>query len=508
MAIAVDVIGIAPDLDVYGQLPSASVGDAEYPLNDLDFAPLTFSLLDENAALLLAPHPTEPNTRMFVEREVRIRNHDGTVVLEGPARHFRITPQGFVSCRVYSFAWWLARRLNGRADRVNLLDPNAGFEAGTFANWTVVGTPTIVTSPVYTGTYAADLEAGETITKSFTFDHDYGPGMEPRFTVPVYFPTGSTAPADDIWFTVEASDNPGVLTEHEYNDFSFGRDTWQPVNFGLGRPLAAGTAWTVEITLYGGTGGINFDGIRSAQPESIGADYDGSDPADVGVLVVARFQATAFGKDSVGISSTAHATGETVYVVWQDEDHEPFLRILAQLVERGVCDWWCDYTTRTIHFGQRGEWKEEWYLEPGFNLSLQETVIDGTETANAGVLIGVGQDFTRDEGGAVLETAGPILERLDHARVSDPVREYDTVAFANASRSKIPTEAVTGIVTPPEGAVTWTIAQWGGIEPGDSVTVYEGTAPANMVNPGECRILKLTANFELGTIQPTLSVTA
>lgn len=508
MAVIVEVIDIAPATDIYGELDSASVGTGSFPLNDLDSVDMTFSLNDPNAVLLLGPHPTQIGARIFVEREVRI-SRPGQRIIEGPARHFKITPDGLVTCKVYSFAWWLFRRFNGRADRIDLL-VNGGFDDPTdMLGWTDGAGVTSVTDTgdVYTGTKSAIVtsSASTGISQIFGFENTYPGGIEPRFRVAFKLATGDDPPVADIYAVIGASDMPGP-TVIDYEDTTVPRDVWVSKEFGLGRPLAPGVSHSVEITLMGAPDGLRWDSVFCGQPESVGAEPEGSDPADVGVLLVDRMQDPDFGKDDVGITGVSHATGEVFRGAWQDADHEAFMRMLQQLVESGTCDWWCDYENREMHFGARGTTKAEWFLDAALNFSIRDITIDGLDTANSSVVIGIGDDFTRDEGGAIVDVPGPILERVDQAEVSKHVAEYDTTAQQLATQSSLPIEAITGVVTPPSGSVTWTLDQWGGIEPGDRVPV--GLAIGEYFVGGDCRILELAPDFATDTIQVTVSAVA
>lgn len=484
----------------YGRL-NANVSSVEYVLNGLDRAQFSFMADDPTAGLMLARVDTDLENDLLgvLHRELEVW-HNGEILLQGPCPTLEIGDDGRCTGTIVGFPWWLFQRVIGRADRTNLLT-NGGFETGALTGWSSTGAPTVVTTPVHTGNYAALLGAGDTLWQTVPFSHSHDPGIEPRFAVPVLMTSATVAPEGEVWFTVEASDKPGVITYHSYEVDSWPRDAYVEVTFGLGRTLSAHTAHTVTVRFYGAANGLYVDNVRLAQPESIGAPYGGADPAAVATLIVSYLQDTAHGKDDVGITGVTHPTGTITTSTFQDADHEEFGRVLAQLVGvAGGIDWWADYNAREMHFAaQRGTLKEQHKLRSGKTLASYKVRIDGTDTANSAIVIGVGADFTRDEGGYVETNDLPITEVVEHAPVSMPVRDYDLWAEELAGQHARPIETVVG------AAGSWSLDLLGFIEPGDYVPVHVKVGAFESLR--NHRVLSLVADFERDRLVPTLSAT-
>lgn len=455
----------------FGFIRTANVEKVYRGLNKLSWADWTFSAHDPTARLLLDrvddDLDREPLGCLHRELQVMV---DGVIVLWGPMPTFTVEPGGMVRGRIYSFAWWLFQRVVGRADRVNLLTNGSFEDTPDFDGWTTTGSPTIVSSPVADGTNAAELDSGEAVEQTFTFDHDYPLGLEPRFSVRIYFPTGNTAPPDDVWFEVEASDVAGV-TRVDYDPDTIARDAFHEVTFGLGRTLPAGTAWDVTLRMIGGAGGNVFDNARAAQPESVGAPFGGATPQDVAVLLVEYMQDPAHGKDDLGINPFTSGSGGRTDLVWQDADHEEFGRALQQLVEmKDGVDWFTSESARNF-YAAPSAWEHfpGLKLVAGRNLVDWEIEVDGSEARNSVIAIGSGPDFTRDEGAYKVDNGLPVMEKVIHMPKSTPLREYDLVAQEAAEQSAQPREFLRGT------------AVWAGDVMNMHISLYPGaTLPAEV----------------------------
>lgn len=488
----------------YGIVRTATVTAIELPLNGIDHCDLTFHATDPTAGLLLGRVGASPTGAVLgvLHRELEVWVN-GVRVLVGPCPVIEIDAGGVCKGTIYGFPWWLFQRVVGRADRTNLL-VNGGFESSPdFTGWDVTTvTEAIETVIVYTGTKSAKLTgSGTSMKQAFSFTHAIPTGLEPRFTAAFYLATGAAVPLNDIYVTVEANDNPGALTVIDYDAATVVRDNWVLINFGLGRKLAPNVARTVTLSLRSAANGIYWDGVFAGQPESIGAPPAGGDPVAVAKLLVEYMQDPAHGKDNLNILTATTATAGKTYTVWQDADHEEFGRALAQLTGiSGGIDWWATYGNRTMNFAAtRGTLKPQHKLRSGKTLTNYRVRVDGTGVAKSAIVIGVGSDFTRDEGGHIATSTLPVMELVEHAPVSMPVREYDLWAKELATQNSRASETVEGAGT------NWGLDLIGSIVPGDSVPVQVTVGQYEMA-PTDMRILHLKIDLERGRLVPTLAV--
>lgn len=492
------------DLDgnILGYVRTAKILMIDDPLNELVEARFQFSAYDPTADLLLGRVDDDQDLDMVgcLHREIQIL-YRGQVIVEGPATRFRENGNGIWEAQVYSFDWWLNRRFVGRADRVNLL-VDGGFEDPTLnPAWDPDDVTVIIETahPVVGDQYARVIGTGY-LRQTFDFYHEYPPGLSPVFAVRIYFPSTSAPPPDNIWFTVESDYHPGQVETFKLDPDTIPRDVWTEFVFNS-EPLPQLVTWNTTVSLRGVVGtGIDYDDVRSVQPESIGAPFGGADPANVAALLVVYMQRPDNGKDDVRITSVSHPTGGRTDVVWQGANHEDFGRAMRQLYEmEGGVDVWRNFTNRELHYGaMRGSFKPSFPLRSGKTATSITTDIDGTLTATSGVVIGIGQDFTRNEGGHIDSSMGlPILERVDHAPVSMPLREYDSWAqeiIRNRSRT----------IEMFSASTVWTIDQWlsGGIQTGDTVWVWVDSG--EFTSRKQMRIARLTIDVVRGTVVPEL----
>lgn len=475
----------------YGYVRTANVEKTVDPLNQLAYCDWSWSALDPTSAMLMERYDDDPARELVgsLHRELQVIL-DGTVILEGPMPRFEIGADGVCRGRIWSFSWWLHQRVVGRADRLNLL-VNGGFE-DDFDDWNTTGSPSISTADPEEGSKNAVLDAGDEVDQDFTFEHEYPIGLSPVFAVRVKVPTGSTLGSygskTDVLFVM---DGPLGELVYDYEASDFPPDVWveivEPYSV-----LAPFTPHTVNLKLIGGAGGVEFDDVRSVQPESIGADFGGSDPALVLALLIEYMQLTANGKDALGIESDPTPTGGRTDVVWKGEDHETYPRCKQQLMEMtGGVDVWDRYPRTVAIAASRGSYKPGLKLVAGKNLVNWSVTVDGQEARNSVIGIGVGSGFTRNEGGYRVTNGLPVMELVGQIPKSTPLREYDLYAEELATSLQQPAEIVTG-------EAVWDLSMYGSIEPGDTLPVEVSVGTYSLATT--TRVLSVTLDAARGKV--------
>lgn len=454
-------------------VPTAEVQEHARRLNGIDDVLATCSLFDEG----LMKYGLTQDMVMLFEGEVRRNNR---VVLQGPILVADCDLDAeVVGLQIVSWWHYFHRRYFGRADRTNAV-VNGGFEVD-FTDWSDFGVG--MTSKVIDHVNVAEGSGSARLvgTSNHTggieqtlavINHPYLPGLPLMFNFEAMIDPaavvefGKFLNEGTIIGEIEIVWPGGSFTQPIYLTQGFGVGNFGRVTSGV--VLAANVPYTTTVRLFAVDGAINWDSGQMFFPDSTSVAYPGQDQAVLLTNVINYAQDSASGKSPLGVALDAPDTGIFVMMGYSHAQHENIGDQVEAMTKRvNGFDFECDHATRTLRlrYPERGSTKPQWKLTLDRTISGGRIRADGSTVETSHVVL-LNPELS-EEGGAV-DTSyydGLILEGVDRAPVSMPLRQLDFLALERLRQRAGPAISATLRLHDKAGDLA------GGIDPGDSVPV-------------------------------------